>query len=110
MYTSTVLTAAVLLILESASAETHLSSASLGVSYEFKLHVDAGKEECFYQYVEQNASVYVSFQVSTALIETPGGIQVRVRESRTSSKIFRGEERRFSSRNLLLSTLHSSNR
>ncbi|OQR72956.1 transmembrane emp24 domain-containing protein 1-like [Tropilaelaps mercedesae] len=43
--------------------ETHLSSDTLGVSYEFKLHVDAGREECFYQYVEQNASVYVAFQV-----------------------------------------------
>lgn len=45
-------------------ADTHLASDTLGVSYEFKLHVDAGREECFYQYVEQNASVYVAFQVS----------------------------------------------
>lgn len=34
-----------------------------GVAYEFKVHVDAGKEDCFYQFVQQNATLYVSFQV-----------------------------------------------
>lgn len=68
MYTSTVLAVAAVLLIIGCDSETHLSSESLGVSYEFKLHVDAGKEECFYQYVEQNASVYVSFQVSFALV------------------------------------------
>lgn len=35
----------------------------LGVAYEFKVHVDAGREDCFYQNVEQGASLYVAFQV-----------------------------------------------
>lgn len=35
-----------------------------GVSYEFKIHVDAGKENCFYQYVEPSANLFVAFQVS----------------------------------------------
>lgn len=34
----------------------------LGVAYEFKIVVDAGKEDCFYQYVPQHANLYVAFQ------------------------------------------------
>lgn len=45
------------------SADSYVSEPSLGVSFEFKLHVDAGKEECFYQNVEPGASVYVAYQV-----------------------------------------------
>lgn len=35
----------------------------LGVAYEFKVHLDAGKEDCFYQYVRAHSSLYVAFQV-----------------------------------------------
>ncbi|CAN7987353.1 hypothetical protein HPB47_024358 [Ixodes persulcatus] len=45
------------------SADSYISEPSLGTSFEFKLHVDAGKEECFYQNVEAGASVYVAYQV-----------------------------------------------
>ncbi|XP_064459264.1 transmembrane emp24 domain-containing protein 5-like [Ornithodoros turicata] len=45
------------------SADSYISDSSLGTSFEFKLHVDAGREECFYQNVEAGASVYVAFQV-----------------------------------------------
>lgn len=31
---------------------------------DYKVHVDAGKEDCYYQYVQQGAAFYVSFQVS----------------------------------------------
>ncbi|XP_054154298.1 transmembrane emp24 domain-containing protein 6-like [Oppia nitens] len=35
----------------------------LGIAYEFKIHIDAGKEDCFYQYIQQSSSLYVAFQV-----------------------------------------------
>nr|CAG4635641.1 EOG090X0AV2 [Artemia franciscana] len=34
-----------------------------GVAMEYKIHIEPGKEECFYQYVEPGATFYVSFQV-----------------------------------------------
>nr|CAG4641093.1 EOG090X0AV2 [Eulimnadia texana] len=37
--------------------------ASPGVAMEYKVHVDPGKEECYYQHVQQGATIYVSFQV-----------------------------------------------
>ncbi|RWS08587.1 transmembrane emp24 domain-containing protein 6-like protein [Dinothrombium tinctorium] len=40
-------------------------SDSLGFAFEFKIHVDAGKEECFYQYVQQQSTLYVAFQASS---------------------------------------------
>ena len=33
------------------------------VAMEYKVHVDPGKEECYYQYVQRTATLYVSFQV-----------------------------------------------
>lgn len=36
----------------------------LGVAYEFKIHIDPGKEECFFQSVNPHSSLYVAFQVS----------------------------------------------
>lgn len=36
----------------------------LGVAYEFKIHVDPGKEDCFFQHVHPHSSLYVAFQVS----------------------------------------------
>lgn len=35
-----------------------------GVSYEFKVEVNAGDEQCFYQKIAQGARLYVSFEVS----------------------------------------------
>lgn len=34
------------------------------VAMDYKVHVDAGKEDCYYQYVQPGAAFYVSFQVS----------------------------------------------
>lgn len=34
------------------------------VSMDFKVHIDAGKEECFYQYVQEGAAFFVSYDVS----------------------------------------------
>lgn len=33
------------------------------VAMDYKVHVDAGKEDCYYQYVQAGATFYVSFQV-----------------------------------------------
>lgn len=33
------------------------------VAMEYKVHVDPGKEECYYQFVQKGATIYVSFQV-----------------------------------------------
>jgi len=35
----------------------------LGVAYDYKIHADAGKEDCFFQFVQSHASLYVAFQV-----------------------------------------------
>lgn len=40
----------------------------LGVAYEFKIHLDAGKEDCYYQFVQPNSSLYVAFQVTLVTI------------------------------------------
>lgn len=34
------------------------------VAMDYKVHIDAGKEDCYYQYVQAGATFYVSFQVS----------------------------------------------
>ena len=34
-----------------------------GVAMEYKVHVDAGKEDCYWQYVHAGATLYVSAQV-----------------------------------------------
>lgn len=33
------------------------------VAMEYKVHIDAGKEDCYYQYAQPGATFYVSFQV-----------------------------------------------
>lgn len=33
------------------------------VAMDYKVHLDAGKEDCYYQYVQPGATFYVSFQV-----------------------------------------------
>lgn len=33
------------------------------VAMEYKVHIDAGKEDCYFQYVQAGATFYVSFQV-----------------------------------------------
>lgn len=34
------------------------------VAMDYKIHLDAGKEDCYYQYVQPGATLYVSFQVN----------------------------------------------
>lgn len=36
------------------------------VAMEYKVHIDAGKEDCYSQYVNPGATFYVSFQVAIA--------------------------------------------
>lgn len=33
------------------------------VSMDYKVHIDPGKEDCYFQYVNPGATFYVSFQV-----------------------------------------------
>lgn len=33
------------------------------VAMDYKIHLPAGKEDCYYQYVQPGATLYVSFQV-----------------------------------------------
>lgn len=33
------------------------------VAMDYKVHIDPGKEDCYFQYVNQGATFYVSFQV-----------------------------------------------
>lgn len=33
------------------------------VAMDYKVHLPAGKEDCYYQYVQPGATLYVSFQV-----------------------------------------------
>lgn len=33
------------------------------VAMDYKVHIDAGKEDCYFQYVNTGATFYVSFQV-----------------------------------------------
>lgn len=35
------------------------------VAMDYRVHIDAGKEDCFSQYVNPGATFYVSFQVYT---------------------------------------------
>lgn len=42
---------------------TNWLDAAPGVSMEYKVHVDAAKEDCYYQYVHPGATLYVSYQV-----------------------------------------------
>src|ERR1700744_2302349 len=58
--------------------ETHSESYSsdnfedkLGIAYEFKIHIDAGKEDCFYQYIQPSSSLYVAFQVRHTCLPLP---------------------------------------
>jgi len=44
------------------SAGNWLDSAP-GIAMEYKVHVDAGKEDCYWQYVHPTATLYVSYQV-----------------------------------------------
>ena len=37
--------------------------AAPGVAMEYKVHVDAAKEDCYHQYVHPGATFYVSYQV-----------------------------------------------
>jgi len=34
-----------------------------GVAMDYKVHIDAGKEDCYYQYVHPGSTLYVAFQV-----------------------------------------------
>lgn len=62
---SSAITALILLahLVNSESFNAELNSQSLGTAYEFKIHLDAGKEDCYYQNIETGASLYVAFHV-----------------------------------------------
>lgn len=37
------------------------------VAMDYKVHIDPGKEDCYFQYVQPGATFYVSFQVSNEI-------------------------------------------
>ncbi len=45
------------------AGDTNWLDAAPGVAMEYKVHVDAAKEDCYYQYVHPGATLYVSYQV-----------------------------------------------
>lgn len=53
----------ILIHLLEANSDIETDGGLPGISFEFKVHVDAGKEHCFYQYVEPSANLFVAFQV-----------------------------------------------
>ncbi|EFN78726.1 transmembrane emp24 domain-containing protein 1 [Harpegnathos saltator] len=53
------------------------------VAMDYKVHIDAGKEDCYFQYVNPGATFYVSFQVLRGgdgkagfAVRNPGGVLV----------------------------------
>lgn len=40
------------------------------VAMDYKVHIDAGKEDCYFQYVNPGATFYVSFQVRATIAES----------------------------------------
>lgn len=40
------------------------------VAMDYKVHIDPGKEDCYFQYVNPGATFYVSFQVSKTIISS----------------------------------------
>lgn len=39
------------------------------VAMDYKVHIDPGKEDCYFQYVNPGATLYASFQVSLLIFE-----------------------------------------
>jgi hypothetical protein len=49
------------------------------VAMDYKVHIDPGKEDCYYQYVNPGATFYVSFQVGHQQVDAPYGLRGRTR-------------------------------
>ena len=45
-------------------ASDWLDNSAPGIVMEYKVHIDAGKEDCYWQYVHPDATIYVNMQVS----------------------------------------------
>lgn len=43
--------------------ETTKGTFEPAVAMDYKVHIDAGKEDCYFQYVNPGATFFVSFQV-----------------------------------------------
>ncbi|KAG7198781.1 hypothetical protein KM043_001763 [Ampulex compressa] len=62
------------------------------VAMDYKVHIDAGKEDCYFQYVNPGATFYVSFQVLRGgdgqagfAVRNPEGVIVHPYQWRTSA-------------------------
>lgn len=53
-----------LLVLKFVSCNDELYNDVPGVAMEYKVHIDAGKEDCYWQYVHPQATIYVNMQVN----------------------------------------------
>lgn len=47
------------------------------VAMDYKIHLPAGKEDCYYQYVQPGATLYVSFQVRQSAFTRIGTVRLR---------------------------------
>ncbi|XP_023210149.1 transmembrane emp24 domain-containing protein 6-like [Centruroides sculpturatus] len=63
--------------------DTYTFDKDLGIAFEFKVHVDAGREECFYQFIHAGSTLFVAFQVMRGgdgmagfAIRNPNGLHV----------------------------------
>uniref|UniRef100_A0A1W7RAL6 Transmembrane emp24 domain-containing protein 6 n=1 Tax=Hadrurus spadix TaxID=141984 RepID=A0A1W7RAL6_9SCOR len=70
-------------VLTLCKSDSYIFDKDLGIAFEFKVHVDAGKEECFYQYVYSGSTLFVAFQVMRGgdgmagfAVRNPHGIHV----------------------------------
>lgn len=56
------------------------------VALDYKVHIDAGKEDCYFQYVDAGATFYVNFQVCNCLLHyhfTENAFLIHLLELRT---------------------------
>ena len=61
-----------------------------GVAMEYKVHVDAAKEDCYWQYVHKGATFYMSSQVLKGNCHVPA---IVVRTSILSKQTTKGERK-----------------
>lgn len=58
------------------------------VALDYKVHIDAGKEDCYFQYVNTGATFYVNFQVYSYFQDTVTLLKTRLFICSPSNKKF----------------------
>ena len=66
-----------------------------GVAMEYKVHVDAAKEDCYWQYVHKGATFYMSSQVLKGNCHVPAIVlRTRISSKQTTYNIVNSPEKR----------------